>query len=129
MAYDPRPFIAVTNELFRHPKFTGLPSDKARLWLIALWAHCNEFKTDGLIPRHVLNAKGQSVGAALIAAGWVDATPDPESFVMHDYLDHQKSKAELEELREERRANGAEGLHVRWHVRRGIVKKGCEYCG
>jgi hypothetical protein len=128
LAYDPRPFITVTNELFRHPKFTGLPSDKARLCLLELWAHCNEFKTDGIVPKHVLNAKGAAVGKALIAAGWVETTPDKDMFLMHDYLDHQKSKAELEELRDNRKKSAGYGLHVRWHAKRGVVEQECDYC-
>jgi hypothetical protein len=47
---------------------------------------------------------------------------------MHDYLDHQKSRAELEELREKRRDSAAEGLHIRWHVKRNEFKDNCEYC-
>jgi hypothetical protein len=129
LAYDPRPFIAVTNELFRHPKFTGLPNEKTRLYLIELWAHCNEFKTDGVVPKHVLNAKGPAVGKALIAAGWVDATDDKDVYVMHDYLDHQKSREQLDELRDKRKRSAGEGLHIRWHVNRGVSDPECVHCG
>lgn len=125
---DRRPYITVTNELFRHPKWTGLPNDKTRLYLIELWGHCNEFRTDGLVVKHVLNARGAAVGKALISMGWVETTNDPNTFRMHDYLAHQPSKAEIEDRIEDKKSGGKLGAHRRWHVEREQPSEDCHYC-
>lgn len=128
MAKDTRPYITVTNELFRHPKWTGLPNDKTRLYLVELWGHCNEFRTDGAVVKHVLHAKGAAVAKALIAAGWVETTDDPQLFLMHDYLSHQPSKVEIEERIADKKSAGKLGAHRQWHVKRDKQHPDCEYC-
>lgn len=132
MAKDTRPYFTVTNELFRHPKWTALPNDKTRLHLLELWGHCNEFRTDGAVARHVLHSKSAAVAKALIAGGWVNGTKDPQVFEMHDYLSHQPSKAEIEERIADKKIAGSEGgkssAHTRWHIKRGVVDPKCQYC-
>jgi hypothetical protein len=132
LSKDTRPYFTVTNELFRHPKWTGLPNDKSRIHLLELWGHCNEFRTDGAVAKHVLHAKGPAVAKALIAGGWVNTTKDPNKFEMHDYLSHQPSKAEIEARIQDKQASGKEGgkrsAHKRWHVDRGVIKDDCELC-
>lgn len=128
MGKDTRPYITVTNELFRHPKWTGLPNDKARLYLVELWGHCNEFRTDGAVAKHVLHAKGPAVAKALIGAGWVEATDDPQMFYMHDYLAHQPSKVEIEDRIDNKKTAGKLGGHRQWHVKRNLFDKDCQLC-
>lgn len=132
MAKDTRPYFTVTNELFRHPKWTGLPNDKTRIHLLELWGHCNEFRTDGAVAKHVLHGKGAPVAKALIAAGWVETTKDPSAFMMHDYLSHQPSKAEIEERIADKKSAGSEGgkksAHTRWHLSRGVLDPKCQFC-
>lgn len=128
---DNRPYITVTNELFRHPKFIRL-TDKAKVHLLELWAYCNEYRTDGIIHKTLLMEKGQAVARALREVGWVDDTTDPDFFYMHDYLDHQKSRAQIEAYREQRRQDGKKGgiigMHERWHVDRGVTNPDCPLC-
>jgi hypothetical protein len=128
---DNRPYIAVTNELFRHPKFIRL-TDKAKLHLLELWAYCNEYQTDGLIHKTILEEKGRPTATLLRDVGWVDDTNEKDTFYMHDYLEHQNSRAAIERRREERKAQGAyggtKGMHVRWHVNKGVYKEDCEHC-
>lgn len=128
MAKDTRPYITVANELFRHPKWTGLPNDKTRLHLLELWSHCNEFRTDGIVMKHALNAQGPSTAKALINVGWVEPTPDPDIFMMHDYLKHQPSKTEIEDRIEDKKSAGRLGAHRQWHVKRDKQDPKCEYC-
>ncbi|PSS43607.1 hypothetical protein C6401_10770 [Arthrobacter woluwensis] len=129
---DERPYITITNQLLRHPKFKALPSDKARLYLLELWAHCNEFLTDGLVTKEVLYERGPGIAKALIAGNWVLTTNDPNVFEMRDYLKHQKSRETINKLIAKRREAGSKGgkigMHNRHHVAKGVFKEGCEYC-
>lgn len=131
MAKDTRPYITVTNELFRHPKWLRL-TDKARIYLLELWGHCNEFRTDGMVEDFILDARGPKISQELVKVGWVEITHDPNVFYMHDYLDHQPSKAEIEERIADKRTAGGKGgkrsAHTRWHTNRGVIDPKCDLC-
>lgn len=127
---DTRPYITISNELFRHPKFRRL-SDKAKLWLLELWAYCNEYRTDGFVDVHILNEKGAKITAELMV-NFVETTADNDMFYMHDYLDHQPSRKEIEDRIQEKRSRASTGgklsAHNRHHVKKGIVNPDCELC-
>lgn len=125
MSRDTRPYIAVTNELFRHPKFRRLTFE-ARVALLELWAHCNEFMTDGHVDSWVFEEYPDKVQEQLVKVGWVHSKGD--DYEMHDYLKHQKSKAEILALKDQKSVSGALGGHVRHHVKKGVVKTGCYWC-
>lgn len=131
MSKDRRPYIAVAQELFRHPKWRRISKD-ARLWLLELWGYCNEFRTDGMVHRSVLEEEGTKVAAELLSANWVEVTADPDEFYMHDYLAHQPSASEIEERmaanREASARGGKKASHTRWHVNRGIIDPNCDLC-
>ena len=127
MAKDTRPYITVTNELFRHPKWLRL-SDKARLYLLELWGHCNEFRTDGMVEDFILDAKGPKIRQELVKVGWVEITHDPDVFYMHDYLQHQPSKDEIEDRIADKKTAGRLGAHRQWHVKRNRQDENCVYC-
>ncbi|MGO1664103.1 MAG: hypothetical protein ACTHYO_10350 [Micrococcaceae bacterium] len=93
------PYIVVTNKLFGHPKFVRL-SDKAKVYLLELWGYCNEYETDGKVHKTILAQKGAPVARELHSAGWVDPTDDPDTFYMHDYLDYQRSREQIDSPRE-----------------------------
>jgi hypothetical protein len=99
---------------------------------LELWGHCNEFRTDGAVAKHVLHTKGAPVAKALLAAGWVESSKVEDVFLMHDYLDHQPSRAEIEERIADKKASGKEGgkrsAHKRWHLDRGVVDPKCSLC-
>lgn len=127
---DRRPYITVTNELFRHPKWRRI-GDKSKLYLLELWGYCNEFRTDGFVERTILYERGTKLANELLKE-WVEKTADPDIFYMHDYLAHQPSKAEIEERIKEKREAGATGgkrsAHKKWHVDRGIKNPECDLC-
>jgi len=79
-----------------------------------------------------LEEKGKAVATQLRDVGWVDDTNEKDAFYMHDYLDHQKSRDQLEELREQKRTAGSVGgkksSHTRNHVKKDVVDPDCEYC-
>lgn len=101
-------------------------SRSARLRIIELWAHCREFKTDGYIDPGTWEEIPLKERRELLSH-WVEVRADGNLWC-HDYLDHQKSRAQLEKLAAGHSEGGAFGAHVRHHERRGVVKPDCPFC-
>ena len=125
MLDDTRPYITVTNELFRHPKYKAL-GRSARLRIIELWAHCNEFMTDGAIDAGTWSEVPAKERKELLAAGWVEE--GAAGLECHDYLRHQKSRKQIQELKAGRSDAGRYGSHVRHHANKGVTDPGCPHC-
>lgn len=130
MGKSKKPYITVTNEMPEHPKTMEL-SDKAFRKLITMWCWCNQNKTDGKVPKGYLSEKiPAKVRKELVTHGWLEEV-DGE-WHAHDYLDHQKSKDEIEQLTKDKEASGSRGgkasAHERWHVQRGRFDPNCELC-
>lgn len=126
---DGRTFIRVHDGLPDHPKIFAL-SDRAFRLLIESWCWCSRHLTDGFIPGAAWRKRGTArARVELLAAGLAE---EVEGGVwMHNYLQHQRSAAEVEQARQARNARGESGSygnHVRWHVREGIVRPGCPHC-
>lgn len=123
---DDRTYIRVHDGLPDHPKVEPL-SDAAFRLLMSVWCWCSRHLTDGHIPAAVWVKRGTAkTRRELIAAGLVEEVPSGVS--MHDYLEHQRSAAEVNELKEAKSTGGSWGNHVRWHVKKGRVKPDCEHC-
>lgn len=108
MPSDGRTYITVHDGMPEHPKVDAL-SDKAFRVLVGLWCWCSRNLTDGVVkaPTWAKRAPGK-VGQELIAAGLVDVL-DSGDVYMHDYLEHQRSRAQVEELKAKRRDAGSKG--------------------
>jgi len=126
MSKDTRPYFVMTNEYPRHRKIRPL-SDKAFRLHVTLIGMCNEDRNDGNLAKHDLHQLGPKPAKELIQAGLVIANPDG-SYQMHDYLHHQKSRAELEQLGNKRSDAASYGNHVKHHEKKNIVKEGCPHC-
>lgn len=126
---DQRPYIALANEYHRHRKIRGL-SDAAFRIHVTLLLIANEETTDGIVAKSDLFARGTKVGKELIEAGLVHEKNGV--YILHDYLEHQKSKAQIQELSAERAKNGSsggkKGMHLRHHVNKGVLNDRCELC-
>lgn len=116
-----------------HPKVEVL-SDKAFRVLVDLWCWCSRNPTDGRVQESVwLKRTGSArVRRELTAIVPPFTHPLVEStgsgdVLVHDYLEHQRSAAEIAASREEKRRAGAYGNHVRWHVRKRRDPD-CEHC-
>jgi hypothetical protein len=73
-----------------------------------IWCWCARNKTDGDIPVATWNKQRPvKARAELIKAGLAEDHGD--KIVMHDYLDHQRSADEIEELRNKRATAGSKG--------------------
>ncbi len=123
---DDRTYIKVHDGLPDHPKVEPL-SDGAFRLLLTTWCWCGRYLTDGHVPAAVWARRGTGkTRRELISAGLAEETPT--GVLMHDYLEHQRSAAEVSELKEARSAGGGWGNHLRWHVKKGVVRDDCEHC-
>jgi hypothetical protein len=94
-----------------NPKLDGL-SPAAKWTLVELWCHCGQHLTDGF----VRDAKWSRFGNAAIRRKIVEnglATRVEGGYRMHDYLDHQRSRAEVEEVRAKRSEAGKRSAAAR----------------
>ncbi|UAV84813.1 hypothetical protein BV113_00190 [Glutamicibacter phage BIM BV-113] len=127
---DKRPYFVLTNEYPRHRKIRHL-SDKAFRLHVTLLGLCNEDRNDGIISKQDLQMLGPSAGKELLSKSLVHEK-EPGIYQLHDYLRHQNSRQEIEELVTEKQAAGKIGgmksAHKRWHVDRGIHDPNCELC-
>lgn len=107
MPKDTRIYITVHNGMPEHPKVEAL-SDGAFRLLIDLWCWCSRTQSDGVVRDAVWRKRGTpKARKELIAAGLVEGHPD--GHYMHDYLKHQRSAAEVEDLRRKRAEAGSRG--------------------
>ena len=127
---DKRPYFVLTNEYPRHRKIRHL-SDKAFRLHVTLLGLCNEDRNDGIISKQDLNMLGPAAGRELLEEALVHEK-EPGTYQLHDYLRHQNSRQEIEELVTEKQAAGKIGgkrsAHKKWHVDRGIHNPDCELC-
>lgn len=132
---DKRPFFVLTNEYTRHRKIRGL-SDKAFRLHVTLMGMCNEDRNDGIISKQDLDLFGPKAGKELLTAvrgsqPLVHTLADG-TYQLHDYLQHQNSKKQIEALISDKQEAGKRGgkisAHKKWHVARGVFSPDCDLC-
>ncbi|SDD42706.1 hypothetical protein [Auraticoccus monumenti] len=107
MPRDPRTYITVHDGMPDHPKIEGL-SDAAFRLLVTCWCWCSKNRTDGHIKQSSWSKRGTArARKELIDEGLVEATDT--GVVMHDYLEHQRSAAEVDDLSRKRAEAGRKG--------------------
>ena len=93
-------WFKLNNNFGRNPKVARL-SDKAfRVYVLGL-GYCSDLQTDGIIGRHAfgeVGATGKAHGELVSAGLWEDQSDG--SVIVHDYLKHQSSRAQIEASRE-----------------------------
>ena len=105
-------WVRVAHAMPHHPKVVGL-SDRAFRFHVTYICYCGEYLTDGLVPKKEIPRR---VAAELIAAGlWKDKNRN--EYEIHDYLEWNQSRAQVEALRGKRAAAGLKGAETRWHKR------------
>lgn len=123
---DERTYIKVHDGMPEHPKIGRVGGDAAWLNVCAI-AYCSRNTTDGhfpisVVPRLSDRKTPVKLAEKLVAAGvWHDRvrtcgacpTAAADEYVIHDYLEHQRSAAQIEELRQKRRASGSKGGRAR----------------
>jgi hypothetical protein len=100
-------YIRVDVLMPTNPKVCGLPL-ASRWLLIGFWCYCGQHLTDGFVPDKIWRANGRArERQPLLDHGFAERVTD--GYQMHDYLEHQRSRAEVEALREKRRKAGRRG--------------------
>lgn len=128
MADDGRTYIRVHDGMPDHPKVDAL-GDRAFRVLVESWCWCSRHLTDGRMPRATWSRRGTPAARReLVAAGLVEDLGG-EGVRMHDYLDHQRSRAEVDEINAARRAASRKANHTRWHTgSKGKPDPECPHC-
>lgn len=126
---DKRPYITLAHDIWDHPKIVALNDpDTASNVLFRLMTYSNQYKTDGKIHKNVLKKHKKRLVEKLKNVGLLEPTEDPDVYVIHDYLKHQKSKEQLEKLQVQKSEAGLKGMHNRWHVAKGVFNPECPLC-
>jgi hypothetical protein len=103
-------WIKLNDNVPRHPKIAGLSHRAFRYWINGL-CYASEFLTDGSLPRAFQETVPLQAGRELIASGlWIRHADGGIS--IHDYIDHQRSRDQVERERRrnaERRTGGTTG--------------------
>lgn len=131
--FDGRPTVRFTNSTPGNRKVVCLSDAAFRLWFDLICLTSSQ-ETDGVITDAELRAARRP--AKVVRELKTPAGPDlapllephPMGWKLHDYLAHNRAKAEIDSYREGRSASGALGAHKRWHVPRRVRSKDCEYC-
>jgi hypothetical protein len=113
-----KPHVRLEHAWHRSPKLLRASADpkvgdSAPLMWVAATTWCNENLTDGLIDRYTLasfvrHKKPELVIAKLVEVGALVAAGG-DMFAVHDFLDHNPSKEEVERAKAAKKANGQKG--------------------
>lgn len=126
---DPRPYITIANDVWDHPKIVALndPDTAKEVWF-RMMTYSNQYRTDGKIHKNVAKKFKKRLVEKLLKVGLLEHTKDPDIYLLHDYLKHQKSKEQLDRLSAAKSGNGTKGAHKRWHVARNMPDQDCKLC-
>jgi hypothetical protein len=119
---DRRTYVRVHDGLTDHPKIVEVGGEAAWLYVSAL-CYSSRQLTDGLVPKRLIprltdGSKPEASASALLRVGLLHEgehdcprcpVGGPDVYVVHDYLEHQRSASEVAALREKRSAAGQRG--------------------
>ncbi|MDH6448247.1 hypothetical protein M2155_000655 [Streptomyces sp. SAI-119] len=119
---DKRTYVKVHDGLPDHPKIIEAGGEAGWLYICGL-AYASRQLTDGVISKRLVRrltdgSNPEASASALVRVGlWHDGEHDcpkcplagPDAYVIHDYLDHQRSASEVADLRSKRAAAGQRG--------------------
>lgn len=112
-------WVNLDDQMPEHPKIISLSDAAFRLHISAI-AYCNRHLTDGLIPgqavaKLVPTYRSRQLAELLQNGLWSEAASNSGAYEIHDYLDWNKSRADVEKRRQARSEGGREGANRRWH--------------
>ena len=90
-------WIRIDDQMPDHPKIEPL-SDAAFRWTIRALSYANRFLTNGVLPSAFLDRVPDDVRGELVTRGVWEQGRDGHTRI-HDYLDYQPSKAEIQRQR------------------------------
>ena len=119
------PWIKLDASFWHNLKVIGAGNDATGVYVRAL-AYCGGSLTDGFIPRAIAKQLGTpgelnkvtrvGLWQEVVEGEWLsDGLAAPtDGYYIADYLEHQRSRAEVHELRAERSRAGRKGAEKRW---------------
>ena len=103
-------YASIDDNMAENPKVARLSNAAFRVYVTSI-CYCNRNLTDGLVLRSEAGKVGATAALVkeLVASSlWDD---DPEGWRVHDFLDWNKSRAEVEKIR----ANHKRAADARWN--------------
>ena len=115
-------YVRVDSSVPRNRKFLKAGPAASWLWLCGL-AYCQEGLTDGLIPREALPTLGvvkdaEKLAMKLVLARLWDALDDSSGWIVHDYLEHNRSSDTIRQIKDDKRIAGSKGGQASGEARR-----------
>lgn len=115
-------WFKIDDDFAEHPKFLALSDAAVAAWVRAL-AYASRFLTDGRVPKVANRVIGTGKALKeLVAAGLLIDCDD--HWQIHDYTDHQRTKAEVEA---ERNAAAERSRRYRERKRHGVTHASRHY--
>lgn len=141
MGGDSRTYFKMAVDLPENRKIAAVGGDAAWLHVCAI-AYASRNLTDGLVPQAIVPRLSDRRQPLKLAKALVDhdlwhapghgckRCPQPGSgeYIIHDYLEHQRTSDEVHEARAAMGQGGSLGNHKRWHIGRGRTDPGCPHC-
>ena len=96
-----------------HPKVVGISNAAFRLHVTAL-CYASRYQTEGHLPPaalRVIGGRKQLVQELVNAQLW---ELNGQAWLIHDYLDYNPSREQLQQANEQKRIAGAKGAAMRW---------------
>lgn len=105
-------FLHLDDNMPEHPKIIGLTDRAFRLHVSAL-CYCSRHLTNGIVPAHMCRGRWQQVAIKQLSLSGLWVPLGDGEYAIHDYLDWNLSRADIEHKRAVARANARK----RWHNR------------
>jgi hypothetical protein len=110
-------WVNLDDQMPNHPKIIGLSDGAFRLHVSAI-IYANRFLTDGIIRGDVVGSlmpkyRRTYLDELVERALWVEIAAGV--YEIHDYLDWNKSRIEIEKRKQARAEGGRKGADRRWH--------------
>lgn len=120
-------WFKVDDNFAMHPKAMAAGNSALGLWVRAgSWSAAH--LTDGWIPGELLAALGGNRTAAtkLVKASlWM---AEPGGYRFKDWHVYQPAAVDVKAAEEAERRGGSWGNHVRWHLKKNVIRDDCKHC-
>lgn len=113
-------WIRLDDDFAYHPKIGAISDRALRVYIMSL-CYASKFRTDGFISVGALQfvLGTDEIAAELVAAGLWE--PADRGWVIHDYLDYNLSRAELEGQSRRRSEKASSAASARWNSRQRLA--------
>ncbi len=128
-------WLRIDDGIITHPKICQVGPEAAWLWITSL-CYCRKYLTDGVFPAGVMNLSGlrgkaqKTAAKRLVDVGLWHEIDEKQSYVVHDFLEWNPSRADVESSQEwDRRRKDLyadKSLVIQIRKRDG---DNCRYCG